>query len=150
MQHAESAFHRVYHFCIFYWWTQTFLSFCRTVSFQKSCSLLGLLLLGVGGRISLSRVDSRLCSGGLLHGLRVNIHRQLCTAFRQPEKKARNWRNEGEGWIRQCHLLNSTAPRGFLLSWSQDRFEKRPFSHCIVYTREMCVETDARGSKRRL
>lgn len=72
---------------------------CRTVSVQKSCTVFGLLLLGVCGRLPLFGMDSCLCSGWLLYGLRVNIYHQLRTAFHQPETKASNWRKEGEVWI---------------------------------------------------
>lgn len=73
---------------------------CRTVSVQKSSDALGLLLLGVSGRLTLSCIYSRLCSGGFLHGLRVNIHRQHCVARHQPETEGSNWRNEGEGCLK--------------------------------------------------
>lgn len=36
---------------------------CRTVSVQKSCTVFGLLLLGVCGRLTLFGIDSCLCSG---------------------------------------------------------------------------------------
>lgn len=85
---------------VFYWWTELcFCLYCRTVSVQKSSNVIGLLLLGVCGRLTLSRIHSRLCSGGFLHGLRVNIHYQLCVALHKPDTKESNWRNEGKSWI---------------------------------------------------
>lgn len=72
---------------------------CRTVAVQKSCSVFGLLLLGVCGRLPLFGSDSCLCPGRLLYGVCVHICRQLRIAFHQPEAKESNYRNEGEVWI---------------------------------------------------
>lgn len=110
---------------------------CRTVSVQKSCSVFGLFLLGVSGRLSLSRIDSCLCSGGFLHGLRVNIRCQLCVALHQPETKEGNWRNEGEGWIERvtCEIQHRPSFFFFLFffCWAGSRTgsEKQIFSHSI-------------------
>lgn len=76
-----------------------FLSLFRALTVQKSSIVFDVLLLGVCGRFALSCIYSCLCSGGFLHGLRVNIHYQLCTVFYQPETKESNRSNEGKGWI---------------------------------------------------
>lgn len=100
----------------FLWWTWPLSLSCRTLFVQKSCIVFGVFLLGVSGWLSLSGNDSCLRSGGLLYGLRVDIHHQLCTAFHQPEAKESNRRNEGEGGIERviCEIQQIC----FLLSWS--------------------------------
>lgn len=81
------------HLCFFF--------HCRVDPVQKSCNLFGLFLLGVISRLYLPRVNSYVCSAGLLHGVRVNIHRQLRPVLHQRETKEGNWGNEGEdGLIR--------------------------------------------------
>lgn len=62
----------------------------RTVTVQKSSNVFGLLFLGVGGRLALSRIYSLLCSGRFLYGLCVNIHDQLWVALHQPATKESN------------------------------------------------------------
>lgn len=72
---------------------------CRALTVQASCHVFGLLLLGVGGRFALPCIYSCLRSGGLLHGLRVDIHRQLCPALHQPETQQNHWSNEGKDTV---------------------------------------------------
>lgn len=108
---------------------------CRVDPVQKSCSLFGLFLLGVSGRLYLPRVNSRVCSGGLLHGVRVNIHRQLRPALHQCETKEGNWGNEGEDGLKRLtceiqHFFSFAEPRP---RWIWEVFVPQFFS--FVYTK---------------
>lgn len=106
--------------------------YCRIVSLQKSCSVFGLLLLGVCGWLTLSCKHSRLHSGGFLHGLRVNIRCQLCASLHQPETKERYWRNEGKGWIERvpCEIQHSLFFFSFFCR-SCTGSEEWILSHCV-------------------
>lgn len=97
---------------------------CRVDPVQKSCSLFGLFLLGVSGRLYLPCINSCLCSGGLLPGVRVNIHCQLRPALHQCQTKEGNWRNEGEDGLK---WLTCEIQHFFLISWAGALLDLRDF-----------------------
>lgn len=97
---------------------------CRVDPVQKSCSLFGLFLLGVSGRLYLPGVNSCVCSGGLLHGVCVNIHRQLRPALHQCEAKEGNWGNEGEDRLKR---LACEIQHFFFICWAEAALDLRDF-----------------------